>query len=187
MGTVEDAVETLQKHDLLTSQQLAGLDRVAQEFPNAEALLGELERREWLTGYQARHLRRGQGDRLAVGTYVILEPLSGGFMGQVFRARHRLLERFAALKRIHPRHQDNPQVAQRFLREVRAAAALTHPNVVTVYDFFQEGDEFYLAMEFLPGTNLDAHVRQHGPLPIGLACEYAHQACLGLQHAHGRG
>jgi hypothetical protein len=180
-------VATLQRLNLLTSWQLRHLDGVARESAGVEDLLQELERRGWLTVYQAGHLRRGPGERLVVGPYVILEPLGGGGMGQVFRARHRLLERVAALKRIHPDHQSNPRLAQRFLHEVRAVAALAHPNIVTVYDFYQEGDELYLAMEVIPGTDLHSHVDRHGPLPIALACDYTYQACLGLQHAHGRG
>jgi serine/threonine-protein kinase len=179
-------VETLRGRNLLTSLQLADLDGIARDFAGVEEFLQELERREWLTAYQADHLRRGLGDRLVVGPHVLLEPLGGGGMGQVFRARHRLVERVVALKRIRPDHQANPRMAERFLREVRAAATLAHPNIVTVYDFYQEGDEFYLSMELIPGTDLHSHVDRHGPLPVALACGYAEQACLGLQHAHGR-
>ena len=187
MGPVDPLLETLRGHNLLTCGQLRDLDGIAQECAAVEELLQELEQREWLTAYQADHLRRGRGERLVVGPYVLLEPLGGGGMGQVFRARHRLLERVAALKRIHPDHQPNPRMAERFLREVRAGAALAHPNIVTVYDFYQDGDEFYLSMEFIPGTDLDCHVERHGPLPVVPACDYIRQACLGLQHAHGRG
>jgi hypothetical protein len=146
-----------------------------------------MEQRQWLTAYQTSHLRRGLGERLVIGPYVLLEPLGRGGMGQVFRARHRLLERVAALKRIRPDHQGNPRVAERFLREVRTAAALAHPNIVTVYDFYPEGDEFILSMELIPGTDLRSYVDRHGPLPVALACDYTCQACLGLHHAHGRG
>jgi serine/threonine-protein kinase len=187
MASLDSLVETLRRHDLLTSWQLRDLDRVVREFPAAEPFLHELEQREWLTGYQANHLRRGHGERLVVGPYVLLEPLDGGGMGQIFRARHRLLERVAALKRIRPDHHDNPRMAERFLREVRAAAALAHPNIVTVYDFYQDGDEFYLAMEIVPGADLHSYLDRHGPLPMAVACDYIFQACLGLQHAHGRG
>jgi serine/threonine-protein kinase len=180
-------LDTLRKHNLLLSVQLRDLDGVARKFATVEELLQELEQREWLTAYQTSHLRRELGDRLVVGSYVLLEPLGGGGMGQVFRARHRLMERGAALKRIHPVHQDNPRMAERFLREVRAAAALAHPNIVTVYDFYQEGDEFYLAMELVQGTDLHSYLNRHGQLPLVLACDYTYQACLGLQHAHGRG
>jgi hypothetical protein len=78
-------------------------------------------------------------------------------------------------------------MADRFLHEVRAAAALAHSNIVTVYDFYQEGDEFYMSMEIIPGTDLHSYVDRHGPLPVALACDCTYQACLGLQHAHGRG
>jgi serine/threonine-protein kinase len=187
MGPVEQLVETLRRLTLLTSQQLGDLDGVARGFAAVEEFLHELEQRHWLTAYQASHLRRGLGERLVVGPYVLLEPLGGGGMGQVFRARHRLLERVAALKRIRPDRQDNPQMAQRFLREVRAGAALAHPNIITVYDFSQEGEEFYLSMEMIPGTDLRSHVDRHGPMPVVVACDYTHQACLGLEHAHRRG
>jgi serine/threonine protein kinase len=187
MAAPETLVEAILRHHLLASRQLRDIDRIAREFETAGQLLQELERRDWLTAYQAHYLRSGQAERLVVGSYVLLEPLDSGGMGQVFRARHRLLERAAALKRIHPDHQANPRVAGRFLREVRAVAALAHPNVVTVYDFYEEGDEFYLAMELIPGADLHSYVDRHGPLPVALACDYARQACLGLQHAHGRG
>jgi serine/threonine-protein kinase len=187
MDSLEPLLETLRRYQLLTSRQLGDLDDVARDFASAEGLLRELEQREWLTAYQSRYLRRGQGERLVVGPYVVLEPLGGGAMGQVFRARHRLLERVAALKRIRRDHEDNPRMAERFLREVRAAASLAHANIVSVYDFYLDGDEFYLAMELIPGADLHSYLDRHGPLPIALACEYAHQACRGLQHAHGRG
>jgi serine/threonine-protein kinase len=187
MVLLEPLVKKLQSDGLLTSRQFRHLGRVAREFPAVEVFLQELERREWLTAYQAGHLRRGTGDRLVVGPYVLLEPLGGGGMGQVFRARHRLLERVAALKRIHPDRQASPDAAERFLHEVRAVAALAHPNIVTVYDFYHDGDELYLAMEIIPGTDLHSFVERHRPLPVALACDCTYQACQGLQHAHGRG
>jgi serine/threonine protein kinase len=187
MVALEPLVESLRKHHLLASRQLRDIDRVTQQFATAEAFLLELEQRGWLTAYQANQLRHGLGERLVVGPYVLLDPLGGGGMGQLFRARHRLMERAAALKRIRPDHQANPRMAERFLREVRAVAALSHPNIVTVYDFYQEGDDFYLAMELIQGTDLHASVDRHGPLPVALACDYISQASLGLQHAHGRG
>jgi serine/threonine-protein kinase len=187
MGLLEPLLETLARHNLLTSWQLGHLGRIARELATAEDLLQKLERLEWLTAYQASHLRRGVGDRLVAGPYILLEPLDSGGMGQVFRARHRLLERVAAHKRIHPDHQANPRMAERFLREVRAAASLAHPNIVTVYDFYQEGDDFYLSMEMIQGSDLHSHLDRHGALPVALACDVTYQACLGLQHAHGRG
>jgi serine/threonine-protein kinase len=187
MDPLGPLVETLRRHDLLTSWQFRHLDRIAREFVAVEEFLKKLVRLGWLTDYEVGHLRRGQGDRLVVGPYVILEPMDSGGMGQVFRARHRLLERVAAHKRIRPDHQANPRMAERFLHEVRAAAGLDHPNIVAVYDFYREGDEFYLAMEMIQGTDLQSYLGRHGPLPVALACDYTHEACLGLEHAHKRG
>src|SRR5215472_13964778 len=112
MGPLDPLAETLRRHNLLTSWQFRHLDRIAREFATVEEFLQKLERLEWLTAYQANHLVRGLGDRLVVGPYILLEPLDGGGMGQVFRARHRLLERVAALKRIRPDHQANPRIAE---------------------------------------------------------------------------
>src|SRR5690242_14799456 len=100
MGPLGPLLEALRRHDLLTSWQFRHLDRIAREFAAVEEFLQKLERLQWLTPYQSDHLRRGLGDRLVVGPYVLLEPLGSGGMGQVFRARHRLLERVAAHKRI---------------------------------------------------------------------------------------
>src|SRR5207253_4186002 len=69
----------------------------------------------------------------------------------------------------------------------RAAAALSHPNVVTAHDAEQAGDLHFLVMEYVEGEDLAALVERQGPLPVAEACEYARQAALGLQHAHEHG
>src|SRR5262249_8010094 len=71
----------------------------------------------------------------------------------------------------------------RFYQEVEAAARLHHPNVVIAYDAGQAGETHYFAMEYVEGVDLDQYVRKHGPLPVGLACDFIRQAALGLQHA----
>lgn len=172
-------VEILRTHHLLTVQQLAKLDDIARASGSRQELLRELHSRGWLTTHQADLLHQGLWRQLLVGPYILLERLGGGGMGQVFRARHYLSERIAALKQIRPDQRASQRMAERFLREVRVAAALSHPNIVTVYETDQDGEGFYLAMEFLPGTDLERHVAQHGLLPVDLACEYVRQACLG--------
>jgi len=187
MAPLDALVEMLRTNHLLTRQQLAELDAIARASGGRQELLRELRQREWLTTYQVAQLHQGLWHQLVVGPYILLEPLGGGGMGQVFRARHYLLERIAAVKQIRPEQRATQQMTERFLREVCAAAALAHPNIVTVYDTNRTGDSFYLAMEFLPGTDLAHHVEQHGPLSSVLACDYVRQAALGLQHAHERG
>ncbi len=119
--------------------------------------------------------------------YDVEEVLGAGGMGMVFRARHRLMNRTVALKVIHQRFVENPTAVERFRREVRAAAALSHPNVVTVHDADQAGDCHFLVMEYVQGVNLAEWVERHGPLPVPEACEYARQAAVGLQHACDHG
>src|SRR5262249_44192161 len=75
----------------------------------------------------------------------------------------------------------------RFLREIRAAAKLQHPNVVAAYSALELGDALVFAMEYVPGDDLGQLVKARGPLPVVNACWYAYQAAVGLQHAHDKG
>jgi serine/threonine protein kinase len=80
-----------------------------------------------------------------------------------------------------------PDAAERFLREIRSAAQLSHPNVVTAYAALQVGGLLVFAMEYVDGEPLSAVVRRRGPLPVANACYYAYQAALGLRHAFEKG
>jgi hypothetical protein len=113
--------------------------------------------------------------------------LASGGMGMVFQAEHRLMRRPVALKVIHPHLLNRPAAVERFHREVRAAASLAHPNIVTALDAEQAGGVHFLVMEYVEGETLDRIVDRRGPLPVGEACAYLRQAALGLQHAHERG
>lgn len=119
--------------------------------------------------------------------YRLLELLGAGGMGAVYKAEHRRMERQVALKVMSPHLMDRPEMVERFHREVKAAALLTHPNIVTAYDADQAGDAHFLIMEFVEGVNLAEKVQREGPLPIAPACAYIRQAALGLQHAFERG
>jgi WD40 repeat protein len=119
--------------------------------------------------------------------YRALGLLGTGGMGAVYRAEHRLMERLVALKVINRELIDKPAAVDRFDREVKAAARLSHPNIVTAYDAERVGDMHFLVMEFVEGTNLADVVRAQGRLPVAQACDYVRQAALGLQHASQRG
>jgi tRNA A-37 threonylcarbamoyl transferase component Bud32 len=119
--------------------------------------------------------------------YRVAELLGVGGMGAVYKAEHLLMERPVALKVINRSLMDSPAMVERFRREVRAAARLTHPNIVHAYDAEQAGDTHFLVMEYVEGKSLAAVVAERGPLPVVGACEYIRQAALGLQHAHERG
>jgi serine/threonine-protein kinase len=127
------------------------------------------------------------GDRLLIGDYEVLSELGKGGMGVVYKARHVRMNRVVALKVIDKERLKNPDAVRRFYQEVEAAARLHHPNVVIAFDAGQAGETHYFAMEYVEGVDLDQYVRTHGPLPVGLACDFIRQAALGLQHAHESG
>jgi serine/threonine protein kinase len=119
--------------------------------------------------------------------YRVLEFLGAGGMGTVFKAQHLLMDRTVALKVIHNSLMARPEAVERFRLEVKAAARLAHPNIVTAHDAEQVGDVHFLVMEYVEGSNLDRVVAARGPLPVELACHLVQQAAQGLQHAHERG
>jgi tRNA A-37 threonylcarbamoyl transferase component Bud32 len=122
-----------------------------------------------------------------LGQYDLLEKLGEGGMGEVYKARHRLMDRVVAVKVIHPRHLDRPAALQRFQREIRALARLDHPNIVRAEYADQAGETHFLVMEYVAGANLADLVRRQGPLSVAEACGYARQAAEALQYAHERG
>ncbi|MCH2200745.1 MAG: serine/threonine protein kinase [Fuerstiella sp.] len=126
-----------------------------------------------------------------LGAYILKAPLGSGGMGDVYLAEHRLLKRLCAVKLIHPDKAGDSQVRARFEQEVKATAALTHPNTVQVYDYGTSMDgRFFYAMEFLEGLNLDQYVKQFGRMPaervvyvLKQICGALHEAwCEGLVH-----
>jgi serine/threonine protein kinase/Leucine-rich repeat (LRR) protein len=188
-GSTASLVDLLRQYRLLEPAQLDEVtQRLHARFPEGKALARELIQRGWLTPFQANLLLQGRGQELVLGSYVLLERLGEGGMGQVFKARHRNLNRIVALKLIRQERLDNVDTARRFEREVRAAAALSHPNIVRAYDADLIGGIHLLAMEFIPGAvDLAKVVKDRGPLPIPTACDYIRQAALGLQHAYEQG
>jgi serine/threonine protein kinase len=182
--TVDSLVEALQQSQLLSPAQSDELlMSVRSGFVDHAELAEDLVGRRWLTRYQAEQVLLGRGPRLQLGHYTLLEPLGGGGLAQVFKARHRRLERIDALKVLRPQALVHPHALRCFEREARALARLSHPNIVVIHDAGAEGDRHYLAVEYVEGKELHALVRHFGPLPVALACDYARQTALGLQHA----
>lgn len=119
--------------------------------------------------------------------YRLISLLGAGGMGVVYKAEHRLMHRLVALKIIHPELVQAAGMVERFHREVRAAARLSHPNIIHAYDAEQAGSTHFLVMEFVDGMDLELMVRAHERLQVETACEFARQTALGLQHACERG
>jgi serine/threonine protein kinase/formylglycine-generating enzyme required for sulfatase activity len=119
--------------------------------------------------------------------YQIIRELGRGGMGVVYLAHNQLMGRDEVLKVVSQHLLDRKGILERFLREIRAAAKLHHPNVVSAYSAFRSGESIVFAMEYVAGLDLAKMVAAKGPLPVAHACYFVHQVTLGLQHAHEQG
>lgn len=179
---------SLRELQILDSRQLASLgDNARREFSEEpQALAEHLIKLGWLTSWQAEQLLKGQAKNLVLGQYLLQEILGQGGMGMVFKARHRRLDRIAAIKFIRKECLTSAEAVQRFYQEAKATAQLSHPNIVAVFDADEYNGTHFMAMEYVQGVDLARLVKLEGPLRIGQACDYIVQAAEGLQHAHER-
>ena len=133
---------------------------------------------------------RDAGQALApggrVGAYEILGPIGRGGMGEVYRARDRKLDRDVAIKVLPAHLSSSPAAHSRFEREAKAVAALSHPNILSIFDFGFEGGIAYAVTELLQGETLRAKL-EIGPMSTRTAVDYALQMAKGLAAAHERG
>jgi serine/threonine-protein kinase len=132
-------------------------------------------------------LRQRVREARQLGQYVLEKKLGEGGMGVVYRASHALLRRPTAVKLLVA-ERAGERAIQRFEREVRLTARLTHPNTVTIYDYGRTPEGvFYYAMELLDGIDLEDLVRKTGPLPPARACHILLQVAGALAEAHAIG
>jgi serine/threonine-protein kinase len=177
----------LRQSGLVSPDQMAKVASRLPEAKTAQAVAKTLMEVGLLTRFQAELLLAGKTSGFFLGQYRIMDYLGRGGMGRVFKAEHQTMNRIVAVKILASHLMKTPKAQQMFQREVRAAARLVHPNIVTAYDANQIGDRYYLVMEYVDGPNLEELVRHRGPLPIGVACDFIRQAANGLQHAHELG
>lgn len=116
----------------------------------------------------------------------VLELIGHGGMGAVYKARQKSLGRLVALKILAPQHAANPDFAERFAREAKVLAEVSHPNIVTVHDFGQASEFYFLTMEFVDGVNLRQAMKA-GRLTPQQALAIVPPICEALQFAHDRG
>lgn len=119
--------------------------------------------------------------------YEIVDEVARGGMGIVYRARDTVLGRIVAYKILGENLRDNETAVKYFLREARAAAALSHPNIVTIYDAGEQDGEYYMAMEFVEGTTLKELIKRKGALPEDQVRYILIHCCRALQYAHSKG
>ena len=147
-------------------------------------ITGQLVGLSKLTSYQADRIRTGQMDDLLIGNYVVLDLLGQGGMGHVYKARHRDMDRIVALKVLPKERVNSKSGLRRFQQEVKAAARLVHPNIVTAFDADVSGGVPYLVMEYVQGQDLQALLAETGPLSFQQAVDYVLQTARGLEYAH---
>lgn len=125
---------------------------------------------------------------MILAEYELIELISRGKSGEVWKARHRRMGRDVALKLLPPAAAQHPEVVKRFQREVKVAARLKHPNLVAAFDAGQYRGVHFLVLEQVEkGADLASVVQRHGPLSVEKANDYLCQAARGLSHLHGEG
>jgi eukaryotic-like serine/threonine-protein kinase len=121
------------------------------------------------------------------GRYEIVELVGSGGMSSVYKAHDRLLERNVALKVLHPHYGDDEEYVERFRREARSVAQMSHPNIVTVIDRGEDNGQQYIVFEYVDGENLKELIERTGPLPARRAVELALEIAEALAFAHEHG
>jgi serine/threonine-protein kinase len=119
--------------------------------------------------------------------YQLERPLGSGGMAVVYRAHDHMLERTVAIKVLREDYSRDPAFRERFRQEARAAANLSHPNIVTVHDFGMDQGRLFIVMEYVPGTTLNAMLQNRGRFTLEEAIPLLTQACAGVGYAHRAG
>jgi serine/threonine protein kinase len=186
---LEEVVRSLSKSGLMTADEVSlFISRLPEDRRPADArqLIQEMVRQHKLTKFQAQAVYQGKTRGLVLGNYVVLDKIGEGGMGQVFKARHQRMERVVALKLLPPAAVKSEDTVRRFQREVKAAARLSHPNIVTAYDADEAAGLHFLVMEYVEGTDLASLVQKDGPLSVDRVIGYCLQAARGLEYAHSQ-
>lgn len=166
------------------TEELASQHTVARTDDDSASIMAQLCTQNYLTKFQCARLERGSLASLRIGQYVLLDELGRGGMGHVFRARHVVMLREVAIKRLLPRFAVTPAAEVRFQREVQLLGQLSHPQIVAAYDAGMDAGMLYLVMELVQGQNLRDRVKQQGPLPLVDVLAIARKASSGLAYAH---
>ena len=124
---------------------------------------------------------------LLSGRYKLLHPVGSGGMAVVYKALDEMLERTVSVKILREDYSDDSEFLERFRQEAKAAANLSHPNIVTVYDFGFDEDKVFIVFEFVDGTDLKSLIRKKGHFSVEDSVGLLAQACAGVGYAHRAG
>jgi len=118
-----------------------------------------------------------------IGDYEVLGVLGAGGMGKVYKVRNTITDRIEAMKIVLPDLAGQKEVADRFLREIKLLASLTHPNIAALHTALTVGNQLVMVMEFVEGAPLSARLKE-GPIPTAQAVDYIDQVLVALSYAH---
>ena len=187
--TLAEFVDSVTDSEILSEAEIQTVKEYAGEEDSSSAsdLATRLVHDDVLTAYQARVILEREDSPLLLDRYVILDTIGSGGMGIVFKAFHRSMERIVALKVLPQFAVNSPEKVLRFKREIKAAAKLSHPNIVTALDAHGSNGTYFLVMEYVDGKNLMEHVVANGPFSVEDAINIIAQIAAGLNEAHRQG
>src|SRR5437868_7374 len=191
--SVESFLDYVERSELVEAATLqTALDEFKQshggEMPaDADLLANFMIDRKLLTSWHVEKLMEKKYRGFSLGKYRMLRLIGSGGMSTVYLAEHKLMHRQRAIKVLPKRRVNDSSYLARFHLEAQATSQLDHPNIVRCYDVDNDGDTHYIVMEFIEGKDLNTIVKQEGPLPLELACNYIAQSAEGLAHAHEKG
>ena len=183
--SAEELLAVLEKSKLLGASKLEQARRTVRPNDPPRMVAKSLARQGLITRWQAGQLLAGRSS-FYLGKYRLIEVLGHSGTGNVLLGEHVTMSRRVALKVVPRPLCENPAALKRFLEEVPGIAEVDHPNIARVYSVDNEGDRYYLVMEYLEGIDLQRLVEQGGPLDCDLAADYIGQAAEGVEHAHRR-
>lgn len=125
-------------------------------------------------------------DKMLGKRYELLEQIGGGGMAVVYLARDTFLDRLVAVKLLRDEYSDDQDFIRRFHKEAKAVASLSHPNIVSIYDFGEEGKTSFLVMEYVEGRTLKSLIQEEAPLSVEQVVDIGRQICAGISEAHAQ-
>src|SRR5208283_3991021 len=185
--SVPQFIATLRDGQLLEPAQLDELARgPLGKVADPRVLAKELVQRSWLTPFQVNLLLQGRAAELVFGPFRLQDRLGEGRTGKVFKAFHVQGKNVLALKILHREKLPDPPSVARLYQDIQAVQKQGHPNVVLVAGVAMMGDVHVVMMEYVQGSDLGKLLKQ-GQVGVEQACDWVHQAALGLQFFHERG
>jgi serine/threonine-protein kinase len=188
--SAENFIDYVERSGLVEEDQLRkSLDALKMQHggnlpEDSDLVANHLINANLITQWHADKIQDRKYKGFHLGKYKLLRHIGTGGMSSVYLAEHKLMKRQRAIKVLPKSRVNDSSYLARFHLEAQATASLDHPNIVRAYDVDNDGDQHFLVMEYIDGKDLQNIVKQEGPLPLELACNYIAQTAEGLAYAH---